>query len=512
MREYSLFVPEYIAIIGAFVIVGVELWSPNVRKDVLAYLTAAVALAFGIASLFYLGDDPKSFQGLIQVDNFTSFFRILSAGTIVVVALQSAVYMQTRTKTASEYYGLMLIAACATVLMAASRELMTAYIGLELLSFCLYILVGFLKRDVLSSEASLKYILLGAFASAMFLYGMSLIYGITGTTSYDGIHDALATRGPDTSAAVVVGFMLILAGVGFKVSAAPFHMWAPDAYEGAPLPITALLSTLSKAAGFALFLRLFAGAFTTDAAEWRWAVAALSAITMTAGNLIAIQQTNLKRLIAYSSISQVGYMLIVIAAIGYGDAVTGRDAATALLLHIGGYVISTLALFSALIAYYNKTGKDTIEGLRGMAETAPFLSLVVVVSLFSLAGLPFFAGFATKLFLFQSSTTDGLLWLVALGVLNSFISLYYYLMILRQMYLFSPPEGMKRFRPNPLLAALSFVTMLGVIFVGVYPEPLFKAADHATETLFMRGADQPEARAPALDGGGTAPAAATQPR
>jgi NADH-quinone oxidoreductase subunit N len=273
-------------------------------------------------------------------------------------------------------------------------------------------------------------------------------------------------------------------------------MWAPDAYEGAPLPITAFLSTLSKAAGFALIIRLFTSAIVVDAVEWRWAVAALAAATMTIGNLVAIQQTSMKRLIAYSSIGQVGYMLVVVAAIGYGDADVGRNASSALLLHLVGYAASTLALFTALTAYYNRTGKDTIPGLRGMAETQPFLALVITVSLFSFAGLPFFAGFATKLFMFQASTSDELLWLVGLAVLNSFISLYYYLMVMRQMYLFDPEDGVERFRVHPVLQATGAVLVAAVLFIGIYPGPAFEAAERATETLYQQGADIAQVRSP----------------
>ncbi len=484
MRDYTTFIPEYVAAGAAILIITVELLWPTLRKDVLAYMTAFAAAGWAIASAAYIGMEPRSFQGLLELDNFTTYFRFLAAGIIFVTALMSATYMRDRAKATAEYYGLMLIAGIGMVYMAAARELITAYISLELLSFCLYVLVGYLKRDALSSEASLKYILLGAFSSAMFLYGMSLIYGVAGTTSYDGIASALDARGAHTDAAVIVGFMLILAGVGFKVSAVPFHMWAPDAYEGAPLPITAFLSTLSKAAGFGLILRLFSGAFITDALEWRWAFAALAAITMTGGNLMAIQQSNLKRLVAYSSIGQVGYMLVVIAAIGYGDAEVGRNATSGLLLHITGYIVSTLALFTALTAYYNKTGDDTVAGLKGLAETQPFLALVITASLFSFAGLPFFAGFATKLFMFQAATTSELLWLIGLAILNSFISLYYYLMIVRQMYLFDPAPGRVRFRVNPLLWGLGAALMLGVLFIGVYPGPVFHGASKAARPLF----------------------------
>jgi NADH-quinone oxidoreductase subunit N len=487
-RDYSLFVPEYIAAGGAAGIIALEMFWPSLRKDFVAYLTALVALAWGIAACFWIDADPETFQGVVTVDDFTTFFRILAAGIVFVVALQSAAYMRDKVSTAGEYYGLLLIGGCGLVFMAAARELITAYIALEVLSFSLYILVGYVRRDGLSSEASLKYILLGAFSSAMLLYGISMLYGVTGSTYYDEVAAGLAERSTDTDAAVVIGMMLILAGVGFKVSAAPFHMWAPDAYQGAPMPITAFLSTASKAAGFALILRLFSTALDVDADTWKWAVAALAALTMTAGNLLAIQQTNLKRLVAYSSIGQVGYMLVVIAAIGYGDAETGLNASSGLLLHIAGYVVSTLALFTALTAYYNRTGRDDIVGLRGLAETQPLLAMIILVSLFSFAGLPFFAGFATKLFMFQGSTTDELLWLVGLAILNSFISLYYYLMIMRQMYLFGPEDGLTRFRVTPLLGVIGAVLMLGVVFIGTYPAPLFEAAENAATPLF-EGAD-----------------------
>jgi NADH-quinone oxidoreductase subunit N len=497
MRDYTMFIPEYIAAGSAVLIISAELVWPNLRKDLLAYLTAVAAIAWAIASCAYIGMEPRSFQGLVQVDDFTTYFRLLAAGIVFCVALMSATYMREKTKTAAEYYGLLLVAGCGMVFMAAARELITAYISLELLTFCLYILVGYLKKDVLSSEASLKFILLGAFSSAIFLYGMSLIYGVTGTTTYDGISAALAQRGGSTDAAVIVGFMLIITGVGFKVSAAPFHMWAPDAYEGAPMPITAFLSSASEAAGFALILRMFTAAFNVDAIEWRWAFALIAAITMTLGNLLAIHQNNIKRLIAYSSIGQVGYMLVVIAAIGYGDAGAGAAASAALLLHLTGYIISTLALFTALTAYHNRTGNDTVTGLRGLAETQPFLALVIMVSLFSFAGLPFFAGFATKMFLFQAATSNELIWLVALGVINSFISLYYYLMIVRQMYLFDPIRGMKRFRVNPLMWGLGAALMIGVFFIGIYPGPVFKGATKAATPLFQIGADATNSNAAA---------------
>lgn len=489
MRDYSIFIPEFIAAGSALAIIAADLVWPRMRKDIPAYLCAAAAIAWAIASLFFIGKTPNSFQGLIQVDDFTTYFRLLAAGIVFCIALMSANYLRDRTTTAAEYYALLLLGCCGLVFMAAARELITAYISFELISFCLYILVGFLRRDIRSNEASLKFILLGAFASAIFLYGISFIYGATGSTSYDAISTYLASPAEGTNTAIVVGLMLILVGIGFKLAVVPFQMWAPDAYEGAPLPITAFIATASEAAGFGLFLRLFSSAFHSGAEEWRWAVAILAAITMTLGNLVAIQQTNIKRLIAYSSIGQVGYMLVVIAAIGYGDADKGASASAGLLIHITGYIISSLLLFTALTAYYNRTGHDTVKGMRGMAETQPFLAMVITVALFSFAGLPFFAGFATKLFMFQASTSNGLLWLIALGVVNSFISLYYYLMVVREMYLFDPAENIKRFRVSPVLWGLAGVLLLGVLFIGIYPGPVLEGAAHASAPLFQQGAD-----------------------
>lgn len=490
MRDYSLFVPEYLAAGAAIVIVAVELLWPRLRKDVLAFLTAAVAAAWLAVSLAYLGREPKEFMGVLVVDDFTTYFRALAAGTVLVVSVLSAQYLRRRTREASEYYGLLLTAGVGMSLMAAARELLTAYVALELLSFSLYILVGFFRRDPRSNEASLKYILLGGFASAMLLYGISILYGLAGDTTYEGVARALATRSADTDVAAVAAFVLVVAGLGFKVSAVPFHAWAPDAYTGAPVPITAFLSTASKAAGFALILRLFTGAFQTDPQEWRWLVAAVAALTIIFGNLVAIQQTNFRRLIAYSSIGQVGYMLVPVAALGYGDGEVAHAASAALLLHLTGYVVSTLAAFAAFQAAYDRTGDDTIRGLRGLAETQPFLALVITISLFSFAGLPIFAGFATKLFMFQAAALPELLWLVGIAVAASFVSLYYYLMVMRWMYLFDPPEGAERFRVSPALWAAAAALMLGTIVIGAYPQPFFRATDGATGALFEEAATQ----------------------
>ena len=237
-----------------------------------------------------------------------------------------------------------------------------------------------------------------------------------------------------------MALVLIVAGLGFKVSAVPFHQWTPDAYQGAPLPITAFLSAAGKAAAFAFFLRLFSEALLPAAAEWSWLIAVIAALTMITGNLVALRQTNMKRLMAYSSIGQVGYLLIGIVALDAGSLAESQDAATALVLHLLGYVATNVLVFTALIAFYNRTGKDDIVDLRGLAERQPMLALLLSIALFSLAGMPLFAGFATKFVIFQVAASNGHLWLAVIGVTVSFVSLYYYLMVIKQMYLYKP-EG-----------------------------------------------------------------------
>jgi proton-translocating NADH-quinone oxidoreductase chain N len=393
----------------------------------------------------------------------------------------SANYMSTKTKTAAEYYGLLLIAGCGMVYMAAATELITAYISLELLSFSLYILVGYLKRDNLSSEASLKYILLGAFSSAMFLYGMSLVYGVTGTTTYSGIAEALSGRDSGTDPAVVVGFMLILAGVGFKVSAAPFHMWAPDAYEGAPMPVTAFLSTLSKAAGFALILRLFSTAIVVDAAEWRWAVITLAALTMTIGNLVAIQQTNVKRLLAYSSIAQAGYMLIGVVGLNLNGN-SPFSGLNGVLIYLFAYLFTNLGAFICVIAIENATGITEIPQYAGLIKRAPYIAALFVFFFLSLAGIPPTAGFIGKFFVFASALRNGFLFLAAVGVINSVISIFYYFSVVRASF-FQAPVDPTPIRISPVVTAALTVTAVMVLLIALYPDPVFNIASQSMAML-----------------------------
>jgi len=476
--DWSLLAPEYVLAGWAALLVSVDLFWRPFRKEYLGYLAAAGALAATLTSLIWLNDDT-SFANLIEINNYTTFFRVLFGLIAAFTCLASARYVQHRLLHPGEYYALILLTAVGGSYMAAAGELLSAYISLELLSFSLYVLTSYAKFDLRSNEGGLKYMLLGAFSSAIFLYGMGLIYGVTGTTQFEGIAQAVAGDTEGFQLALFLGLVLIIAGLGFKVAAVPFHMWTPDAYEGAPLPVTALISAISKAAGFALFLKLFATAFLPLVDDWRLFIAGLSATTMILGNLVAIQQHNIKRLLAYSSIGQVGYLLVGIAALSPEHS----DAASALLLHLAGYVLSNLAAFVCAIIYYNWTGKEEIADYDGLAERAPFLALCMTIALFSLAGMPLFAGFVTKFILFQAAVEEDLLWLAAIAVFASFISLYYYLVIIRHMYLGRPAEP-TRF-PTPWLeyGALTLL-VVGVFVVGLGPQPLFNAIQDSTSFIF----------------------------
>jgi NADH-quinone oxidoreductase subunit N len=474
--DYSLLIPEYLLAALAAAVVALGLYDTRRSRTYLPYVSAGGLAGILIVSLFYINKGPLDFAGLVQVDNYTTFFRVLFISITAVVCLASAHFVRNNLRHAGEYYGLLILSTIGAIYMAAGRELITAYISLELLSFSLYVLVSFAKMDAKSNEGGMKYMLLGAFSSALFLYGLSLIYGVSGSTSYADINAALAAGTSSFSVAMLMGLVLIIAGIGFKVSAVPFHMWAPDAYEGAPLPITAYLSAASKAAGIALLLRLFSEAFLPVLSDWRWMIAALAAMSMTLGNLVAIQQHNIKRLLAYSSIGQAGFMLMGIAALS-------QSASSALLLHMTGYVITNLAAFVVIIAFYDATGKDEVADYRGLAERAPFLALSLTVALFSLAGMPLFAGFATKFLLFQAVANEGFLWLAGLAVVNSLISLYYYLVVIRQMYV-GEHEDKVRLRVPLGVNAVILGLVVGVFVVGLYPQPLFKATDEAVHAVF----------------------------
>jgi NADH-quinone oxidoreductase subunit N len=477
-QNFELLLPEFLLAGLAFLVLLADFVTPERHKNTsLAALTVTgfigilvFTLTFleGRTDALYCANPNTLYDCLYRIDSYTLFFKALFIVLGAIVVLGSVDFVKRYLRHPGEYYALLIFSVLAMVLMVSSGELLTAYISLELLSFSLYALVSFIRDENKSNEAGVKYILLGALSSAILLYGISLIYTSIGDTRFDTIGTFLSSTA-SMDATLLAGIALIIAGLGFKVAAVPFHMWAPDIYEGAPLPITAFLAVASKVAAFALFLRIFTDAFGAAVNDWSILIALLAAITMTVGNLVALTQHNIKRLLAYSSIGQAGYMLMAIAALS-------AMAAEGLMLHMVGYAATTLALFVSVIAIYNLTGKDEISDFDGLSQRAPFVALVISSALFSLAGLPFFAGFITKFYLFTAVAAEGFLWLTALAMLNSLISLYYYLTIIRHMYIVPPPEGTQNRLSIPLLTkGVLGALLFAIVVIGVYPAPLMDA-------------------------------------
>lgn len=480
--RYELLAPEIAVAVTAVLVMFADAFRNelNLKRNLLpqiSLLGLAVALVFSLM----LGNVSDDFARLVQIDEFTTFFRVLFIAVTLILIIGSHEYIDRHVNHIGEFYGLLLFSTVGAMLMAGARDLITAYLAIEVLSFSLYVAVSLSKNDPRSGEAALKYVLLGGVASAMLLYGLSFIYGVTGSTQYSEISAALSAGNVDFETALILGLVLVIAGLGFKASAVPFHMWTPDAYEGAPIPITAYLSATSKAATFALFLRWFAGPLLPAIDHWQWILALLSVITMVVGNLVALQQHNIKRLLAYSSIGQVGFMLMCITAIS-------EQTGSALLLHLVGYLITNLAIFMAIIAFYNRTGKEEINQFKGLAQTNPYLALVITSGLFSLAGMPLLAGFVTKFILFQSVVSAGYLWLVIVALVASTVSLYYYLQVIKQMYLYQPEDDGNGSSHRWNLTVTGYLStgilFIGVVWVGVYATPFYEFADKAIAPLF----------------------------
>jgi len=489
----ELLTPEFALAGLAFLVFVVDLFLPKDRKGFLPWLSIAGLLALIAGSLVMLWDEEELlYDGLLAVDAFALFFKIFFMGLGVFIILSSMDFVKNKLDHQGEFYGILLFSILGMNIMAQSRELLTAYIALELLSFSLYVLAAYAKGDARSNESALKYIIIGAVSSAILLYGVSMVYSTVGVTKFDDIASALALAA-EVSPALWVGVALILVGLMFKVSAVPFHMWAPDVYEGAPYPVTAYLAIGSKAAAFALILRLVAEGFVPAGdrwEQWQLIIAVLAGASMLVGNFVALAQKNLKRLMAYSSIGHVGFILAGIAALSSSSDL----ASNGVMFYLVGYSITNLVVFAAIISFFNMTGKEMIADLGGLADHQPFLAASMAMGMFSLAGLPIFAGFTIKFYLFTAVATEGLLWLAGLAIFSSLISLYYYLQIIRQMYIEPAPAadgGGDLLQAHPALTqrpSLTLLTVLGsgmaaIIWLGVYPKPLIDTIQAASRAI-----------------------------
>ncbi len=472
----SLLAPELSLAILA---IGVILLDLVVERKAILPVVAAIGLF--IPAAFTLGlwglTPATGFAGILAVDDFALVFKMLFLGVALVVILASMDYAQRFSRFQGEYYALILLSTGGMMLMAATRELITIYLSLETASLSLYALAGFLK-DQKSSEASLKYLLLGAMSSAVLLFGMALLFGLTGSTNLGDIAQGVARIGANNYPALLLGAVLVAAGFGFKVAAVPFQMWVPDVYEGAPTPVTAYLSVASKAAGFAVILRVFYEALGVPPVNLDWSLlfAVMAAAGMFLGNLAAIPQQNIKRMLGYSSIAQAGYMLVGLATLSS----FGRSGVIFFLL---AYAFTNLGAFIAIIGISNRTHSDEINDYAGMARRAPWLAVGLAFCLLSLTGIPPTAGFVAKLYLFKAAVDGDLAWLVLLAVINSAISAYYYLRPLKVMFL-AAPASEEPIRPTFSLGLGLAIAVGGVLLLGIVPSALIGVAELAGAALY----------------------------
>jgi len=472
--------PELVLLLTSLLVLGLDALRPRREgRWRLPYVALAGLGGALIATISLWGYDVRVLH-VLSCDSFALVVKMLALVSVGLIVLLSDAYVRAHSRHQGKFYALLLLATLSICLLGAAVNLIMIVLACECLSLASYVLTGHLRDDPRSTEAAIKYFLYGTALSAVMLYGMSWIYGATGSTDLSAIATALGEAEGALRPVVLPALILMAAGLAFMVAAVPFHQWAPDAFEGAPAPVTAFLSVGPTLAGFALLVRVLLTALPVDlenlALDWRTLLMALAVLTMTVGNLAALWQTNIKRLLAYSSIAQTGYILIGVVA-------ASPRGVTAVLLYLAAYALTNLGTFAAIIAFSNRTGSDEIEDYAGLHERAPGLALVLIICLLSLAGIPPTAGFIGKLYLFSAAIKKGLLWLAAIGVLNSVISVSYYWKIIRAIYL--TPAGTEEPLPiSPALAVGLGVTAAGVLIVGIFPGPLLSLIQAATMTFF----------------------------
>jgi NADH-quinone oxidoreductase subunit N len=504
LRDLNLIVPEIILTVAGCVALVMEVLLPNKRSRWVGYFALGgvfLAAASVVASwLSYGASFPLTgFYGMVRLDGFAVVFKLiflLAAALTIAVSLR---YLDVENEQRGEFYALVLFALTGMMFLASGYDLIVLFISLELMALTFYVLVSYTRRERRSNEAGMKYFLLGAFSSGILLYGMSLLYGIAGSTNLgdiaQSVNSILHAPGVDDATAIplrpmlLLGMIALACGLFFKISAVPFHMWAPDAYEGAPTPVTAFLSTGSKAASFALFARIFLEGLGGMRTEWAPLVGVVAAITIMVGNWAAVTQTNSKRLLAYSSVSNAGYLLLgVIAANRYGYV--------GLAVYLLVYTLMNIGAFGIIISLHRRgVVGEQIDDLKGLAQKDPVMAAAMAVFMLSLGGLPLTGGFIGKWFLFggllQRGKEDGknwYYWLALWAIVNTVVSFYYYVRFIRVMYLDERAADVRPLSLSPALRVALGVAVFGIILIGVYPQPFINLAQSIVSSLVGAGA------------------------
>jgi len=474
LSDFYYILPELVLTGGALLVLVADVLLPRRSGTALAWITLLVIGATTASLVPFAHTHVEVAHGLIAVDQFALFFKVVFLIAAAMTVLMSVRYLEIEGASPGEYYFLILCATLGMMIMAGGIDLIAIFIGLETMAVSFYILAGFLKPNPRSNEAAVKYFLLGAFSLGILLYGMSLMYGLSGTTNLRAMTAAFA--GQEKDPRLVLAVILVVAGVGFKIAAVPFHMWAPDVYEGAPTPVTAFLSVGSKAASFAMLIRIFIEGLSTMSADWRLLFEVLAIATMTVGNFAALTQSNVKRILAYSSIAHAGYLLIGIVA------GTTRGV-TAMLVYLMVYSFMQLGAFAVVVLLRRAdVVGDELKDFSGLAFRNPFAAFAMLLFMLSLGGIPPTAGFMGKFWLFSAAIDAQYYWLAVIGVLNSAVSLYYYVRIVVFMYLKKDTIGSQP-TTSPALALALGVAVLATLVLGVYPRLLFELADASARTL-----------------------------
>src|SRR5215211_7172647 len=480
---FASILPEIlILLLGILLLIVEPFWKEEQRRNA-GWLTAGGLLATMVISFLFgqPGQPTSTLGGMVRFDWLGFFFKqlFMFAGAATALLLMDNEKVGHR----GEAYLLLLASLLGMNLMAVSTDLVMLYLAIETTSIPLYVLAGFMLGDAKSTEAGFKYLLFGALTSTIMLYGFSLVFGFMGTTDIYKLANMFTTGGLSLVAALGL-LALILVGLGFKVSIVPFHFWAPDVYEGSPTPVAGFLSTASKAAGFAVLIRLFFAIFpdsTVDIAQdWSMGIAILAAVTMTVGNLLALPQTNVKRLIAFSSVAHAGYALIGVVALS-------QLGAASVVFYLAAYIATNLLAFGIVMAFSRVTGLEDLKDYSGMSRRNPALALMMLAAFLSLAGMPPFGGFVAKVFVFAAGIQAGYVWLVIIGIINSIIGVYYYLNVLKYVYLYRMPQQDEENHPvslTPPYAIALAVLVLGVILIGTVFAPWFSWSNAAALNLF----------------------------
>jgi NADH-quinone oxidoreductase subunit N len=474
LSDFWYILPELVLTAGLLVVLVLEAATPKERHGWLAWLSVAVLGATAFALTPFVGVSATASRGLLAIDGFAIFFKVVFLGAAAITILISKRYLEIEGARPGEYYFLVLCATLGMLFMASGIDLVTLFIGLETMALSFYVLTGFLKPSRRSNEAAVKYFVLGAFSLGILLYGMSLLYGLAGSTRLRDIAELLATQ--EAGLGLKLGVVLVVAGMGFKIAAVPFHMWAPDVYEGAPTPITAFLSVGSKAASFAMLLRIVLEGLPAASAEWRELLYMLAVLSMVVGNIAALTQGNVKRMLAYSSIAHAGYVLIGIVA------GTTRGV-TATLIYLLIYAFMQMGAFAVLALLRNEdVVGDEMKDLSGLYFRNRPAAIAMLIFMLSLGGIPPTAGFMGKFWIFGAAIEAGYVWLAVIGVLMSALSLYYYVRVIVFMWM-KDEVAAAPLRLSPALGVAVALALAGTLALGVYPAPVFEFAESSARAL-----------------------------